>query len=391
MSQIKEAYRYFAGKSYWTVPNPPLSHFIRCKIYPRYSRYTTKEFNQFFRKDYGKDIPLFDDVPLDEFLLDSQHQRYFFENIIDFFKEPSQVYSLLYELKHLEKRLIDNHFLKENHSFYENLITHIDFLLPKDKQEILQFCTMMYLEDNSIHPHWNFKHLLNKSKIDEIITIELHKNILGFNFLFDAFSLNELNEASIIIPKTPYPKLFSHLIQEINIKDYYTALFLNEKFSFASYETLMSKVNSSLNLSHHLDVLSNIIQTNKTPIYTLNKLNLPELNQFKCQIELNKKMIPISIETLCKFHTMEKTLSKLIHLTNNNYPFAGLGEHKLFDIDAAIQHFSQDKELLPYMIDFLQLKAHKALKNDIKSKWRYFHLNIDLIENKQSTTSKFKI
>lgn len=304
-----------------------------------------------------------------EFLKNKESQESFF------LKKDLTIYEILFYVwssRYVEKDLIKKGEIEENHPFFNRFLKIMD-LNPASKDSMLEFCTLMYFEDNSICQHWNFKEKLTKENFDKLV----FKNIYESSRCFNVFLKNLTNEefSNIKFISSKHPERPALDIKSKVMKD----ILYSHGATRTSRKKVLSMINQDLNVTPNYEVLFQHINKSTIFYYALQHLNTPDFNTALVKHKINGVNMEMTVENLSKYNSMDKGLSECLQ---RKYGYGIDG--KMYDIKEfkdLIYHFAQDPFLKKVIVKFLYEKSSKAVKKENKATWQYYAILLDVNEN----------
>lgn len=304
-----------------------------------------------------------------------------------YFTQFQSVFNMLYCVwltRHVEKDMIENKIIPETHSFYQIVLDTIAEN-PYVAKDIYTLCTLIYFEDNSIHPHWNFKDKLNKEDWDKTLCSILYSNPSCLNLFLKSMGKKELE--NIIFIKNDEST-------GVNIKTKtYIDILYGHGASIKKSQKLIELIDKHLDIPINFnDILKNI-NLKDINYYQLCKLNMAEFNNINTTYQFHGVNLTASIEDICRYNTMTVQLSRCLY-NQLSYGFNGK-QYYSTNLEELIQHFYDYPFLKEHICDLMKEKASNAVKEEYKSLWLYHALTIETQEinkdKKVLTSSKNKI
>lgn len=283
--------------------------------------------------------------------------------------------------RYAERELIQKKKLEENHPFFNRVIKIIEEN-ENIQKVIYEFLTMMYLEDNSICKHWDFRHKIDKITLDQIICKSISQNSNSLKLFIDNLGKKEVENVRYNWENNPNK-------EPLDIK---TMALMNALKSWGvqrtNYKVLINEIDNLLNIPDNYQLLFKYTDRKSIYHYDLQKLEMPKLNQYMVQNEFNGININTSVENLSKYNSMEKGLSNCMQ-GQDGYDLNG----KSFDkkqFDDLVKSFYQDPFLKNLVVNFMLAKAAKAVKSQNRSLWQYSAVKLDIGNSPNKDEGKAK-
>jgi hypothetical protein len=262
-----------------------------------------------------------------------------------------------------ERDLIKKGELEENNSFFKRIVKIIN-ANPAFKQEMLEFCTLMYFEDNSICSHWNFKSKLSKENFDQLIFKSIYQDARCFKLFLKNLTNEEFSNIKFKSPKHPdKPAL-----------DFKTKVIKDILYGYGAtrtgYKKLLKLINDNLNVTPDYNALFEHLDKDAILYYPLQLLDAPEFNQAIITHKFNGVELTTTVENLAKYNSMHKGLTECMQ---KDYGFGLDGKvYKFENFEDLIYNFAQEPFLRKALPDYCKEKASKAVKKENKTTWSYF-------------------
>jgi hypothetical protein len=307
-----------------------------------------------------------DDSISKEFLQNSTMQNQFFA------KPKMLIDDILVQVwlcRYAERDLIEKKLITEDHSFFNRVIKLID-ANEKLQKEMYEFLTMMYFEDNSICDHWNFQHKITQSNLDQIICKSISQNYKSLDLFIDNLGKERVEKVRFNWENNPKnePLDIKTMALMNCLKNWGTAK--------RNFKLLINDIDIKLNIPYDYELLFRSIDKKSIFYYDLQKLEMPNLNQYVIEHEFDKIKIKTTIENMSKYNSMDKGLSACMY-GQEAYDLNG-EKYTKEHFDDLVNSFYQDPFLKKTIVNYMLGKSAKAVKAENKSYWNYYAVKLDI-------------
>lgn len=308
------------------------------------------------RFDGKENMPAHDFEP-EEFLKDENIQQHFFtkKNL-----SLDEILLRVWICRYEERDLIKKNIIPEENLFFKRIVKVIE-LNPKLSDDIYEFCTMVYFEDNSIASHWNFKDKIKKERLDKIIVHGLFQEYKVFPLFLSNLKKEEIENIQY------FPNANDKMALDLKTKVQKDILY-GYGATRTKHKKLLELINVHLNLPDNFDLLLKNVSLNNIHYYQLQHLNLPEFNNLLVEHSFNGEKTKTTLENVAKFNAMEKALTETLH-NKTAYDLEGKSYFQQFE--ALVEHFNKDPFLKTKIVNLMHAKAAKAVNIKNKTTWQY--------------------